>query len=326
MRAPAFWVEDGVLARLLDPLSVIYRAGGAIRRQITTPRATGIPVICVGNLVVGGAGKTPVSLALAHRLQNSGLAVSFLSRGHGGRLAGPTQVDPSTHDADDVGDEALLLAEVAPTWVSRDRGHGGIAAEQAGAGVIIMDDGFQNPGLEKSVSLVVVDGAYGFGNGHVLPAGPLREPIDQGLARADALILIGEDRADVIASLPDHLPILRAEIRLENHEQLSPGASVLGFAGIGRPAKFRASLEESGLNVVGFQAFADHHVYTPSEIDALLGRAKALNAALVTTAKDHVKLPRSDRERIKRLNISLAWQDEAALSMILEKGLRRGSG
>jgi tetraacyldisaccharide 4'-kinase len=265
-------------------------------------------------------------LSLARRLQDMGHSVSFLSRGHGGRLAGPVQVDPSTHDARDVGDEALLLAEVARAWVSRNRGQGGIAAEQAGAGVIIMDDGFQNPGLEKSLSLVVADGAYGFGNGRVLPAGPLREPIDQGLARADALVLIGEDRTDIAASLPDDLPVLRAEIRLEDHEHLPAGTSVLGFAGIGRPAKFHASLEESGLNVVGFEAFADHHVHTASEIDALLGRAKALNAALVTTAKDHVKLPESTRGQILRLNISLAWQDEAALSAILEKGLRRGPG
>ncbi|MDA0341241.1 MAG: tetraacyldisaccharide 4'-kinase, partial [Proteobacteria bacterium] len=184
MKAPDFWTQDGFLPRLLDPLGCLFKAGGAVRRLTTPVHVAGIPVICVGNLVVGGAGKTPVALSLASQLAKTGHVVAFLTRGHGGRLSGPVQVDPSVHHAGDVGDEALLLAEVAPTWVSRDRGKGGIAARDAGAEVIIMDDGFQNPGLTKTLSLVVVDGGYGFGNGRVLPAGPLREPAKIGLKRA----------------------------------------------------------------------------------------------------------------------------------------------
>ena len=326
MKAPAFWTQDGYLPRLLDPLGCLFKAGGAIRQFATPTHVAGIPVICVGNLVVGGAGKTPVALSLASQLAKIGQVAAFLTRGHGGRLSGPIQVDPSVHDAGDVGDEALLLAEIAPTWISRDRGKGGIAARDAGAEIIIMDDGFQNPGLTKTLSLVVVDGGYGFGNGRMLPAGPLREPIAQGLERASAVVLIGVDETKITESLPKHLPVLRATISSIAHDRLRAGVSVLGFAGIGRPSKFRASLETLGLEITHFKTFADHHSYTANEIQALLSEAERLGAVPVTTAKDHVRLPADVRSRIERLDISVRWEDEEALLLVLKKGLGHGQG
>ena len=326
MKAPDFWTQDGYLPRLLEPLCCLYKAGGAIRRLATPVHVAGIPVICVGNLVVGGAGKTPVALSLANQLAKTSRVAAFLTRGHGGRLSGPIQVDPFVHDAGDVGDEALLLAEIAPTWVSRDRGKGGIAARDAGATIIIMDDGFQNPGLTKTLSLVVIDGGYGFGNGRMLPAGPLREPIASGLERASAVVLIGTDETNITESLPKHLPVLRATISLIPHDLLQTGVSVLGFAGIGRPSKFRASLEMLGLKIARFKAFADHHSYTTNEIQALLNEAERLGAVPVTTAKDHVRLPADIRSQIERLDISVRWEDEAALLVILDKGLVHDQG
>jgi tetraacyldisaccharide 4'-kinase len=326
VKAPGFWLEDGILPRLLQPFSLAYRAGAAIHRSVSRPHELDIPVICVGNLVAGGAGKTPVALSLASRLMGDGTDVAFLSRGHGGTIRGPAKVRPGVHDARDVGDEALLLAETASTWVSRHRAKGAAAARADGAGMIIMDDGFQNFDVIKSLSLVVIDGAFGFGNKRVHPAGPLREPIETGLARADALIMIGDDRTNLAPSLPSTHPLLRAKIIPRENHHLPPGTKVLGFAGIGRPVKFRETLEELDLSVIGFEPFPDHHVFTTAEINAILERAEANTAIPVTTAKDHVRLPKSVQASIQRLDITLDWQDEAALSALLNKGLHHGSG
>lgn len=326
MRAPAFWARDGALARLLSPFSLIYRTASCARHRFTSARSVGIPVLCVGNLVAGGAGKTPVALALGAGLTAEGWSVAFLTRGHGGDLAGPIRVQPATHRAGDVGDEALLLAELAPTWVAHDRVAGALAARDGGAELIIMDDGFQNPSLAKTVSVVVIDGGFGFGNGRVHPAGPLREPVPRGLARADAIILVGEDRRNLQATLPATPPLARADITVTPDARLTPGTRVMGFAGIGRPAKFRQSLEGLDLDIAGFESFADHHVFTTAELDALLDTATRLNALAVTTAKDHVRLPDRYREKVARVNISLSWRDEAALFALVTEGLRHGSG
>ena len=326
MKAPAFWAHDGALARLLSPFSLIYRAVSRARRRYTTPRDVGIPVLCIGNLVAGGAGKTPVALSLGAWLGSEGWSVAFLTRGHGGDLPGPVRVQPASHRARDVGDEALLLAEVAPTWVARDRVAGALAARDGGAEVIIMDDGFQNPSLTKTFSMVVIDGGFGFGNARVHPAGPLRESVAGGLARADAIALIGEDRQGLIESLPPSSPLARASVGVDPDPRLAPGTRVLGFAGIGRPGKFRESLENLGLEVAGFESFADHHAFTSAELDNLLETANRADALPVTTAKDHVRLPASYREQVARVNISLAWRDEAALFRLVDQGLRHGPG
>jgi len=305
MRAPGFWQTGGLLPALLAPASLCYAAGGWLRRQMAGPRAVAAPVICVGNLVAGGAGKTPVALALGERLRGHGCAVHFLSRGYGGRERGPLRVDPERHSASDVGDEPLLLARTAPTWIARDRAAGATAAVQAGAGIIVMDDGFQNHTLKKDLSLLVVDGGYGFGNGRVMPAGPLREPLAAGLGRADAVVLIGPDQCGVEATLT--LPLMRAV--LAPIAAALAGRQVLAFAGIARPEKFFATLQGMGCRIAGVRAFPDHHPYSEGELAELIEEARRADAIPVTTEKDAVRLPPDFRPRIQTLPVALRWRD-----------------
>jgi tetraacyldisaccharide 4'-kinase len=319
MRAPDFWEpgRGGLAASLASPLAWLWRLGGAIRRSGILPYRAGIPVICVGNLVAGGAGKTPICLDLARRLRAQGIEVHLLTRGHGGKQAGPLRVDPARHDAAQVGDEALLLARAAPCWLARDRSQGARAAEAAGAEMLVMDDGFQNPSLEKDLSLMVVDGGYGFGNGRVMPAGPLREPVDQGLDRAGATILMGRDRMGLKARLRDRLPVLTARTVPTAEALALKGETVLGFAGIGRPEKFLDTLNEIGCRVVALRPFPDHHRYTEDEIMRLAEAAVDARATLVTTEKDLVRLPVEAQAMATAVGIETAWDDEAALEAIL---------
>jgi tetraacyldisaccharide 4'-kinase len=321
MRAPAFWDADGALARALVPASWLWSAGARLREATATPFRAPIPVICIGNFTVGGAGKTPVALAIGARLAAAGRRVAFLTRGHGGRLAGPVAVDPAMHDAEAVGDEPLLLAAVAPTLVARDRAAGARAAAAAGATALVMDDGLQNPGLAKDLALAVIDGETGFGNGRVVPAGPLRESVARGLARADAAIIVGDDRAGLAAALPARLPALRARLAPENGEAFR-GARVAAFAGIARPEKFFATLRALGAELVEARGFADHHRYGAGEVEALLDAATRSGARLVTTAKDAARLPATLRARVEVLRVRATFADEPALDALLAKALR----
>lgn len=319
--APESWARDGLAARLLQPLAWCYAAAGAARQHFARAQHAPVPVICIGNLVAGGAGKTPVALSIARHLEQHGIRPHFLSRGYGGRFAGPLLVDPSRHGAADVGDEPLLLAAVAPTWIARDRIAGAQAAAAAGAPLLVMDDGFQNPTIAKDLSLIVIDGGYGFGNLHVMPAGPLREPIDCGLARADAVVLLGEDERDVLAHL-GATPVLRASLRPVFDDSLRE-RPIVAFAGIGRPAKFFHTLDELGARIVAQHRFPDHHRYTEAELTALARTADAAGALLVTTEKDAVRLTATWRARVTVLPITVAWQDKAALDKVLERPIRR---
>jgi tetraacyldisaccharide 4'-kinase len=308
MRAPEFWRRNGWAATALGPLGLLYDLAGRWRRRATPWRAP-VPVICIGNLVVGGAGKTPVVLALAKSLKQRGIAVHLLTRGYGGSSAGPLLVDPARHDFRSVGDEALLLAEAAPTWVARDRAEGARAAVAAGARLILMDDGLQNPSLHQDLKLIVVDGGYGFGNGRVLPAGPLREDLERGLARVHAAILIGENTAGAeFAGQPV------AKARLVPREGFSGRA--LAFAGIGRPEKFFDTLAALGAELVETVSFPDHHPYREGEIAALLQRAAAADAIAITTAKDRVRLPLALRDAVAVLRVDLGWASEADAASI----------
>jgi tetraacyldisaccharide 4'-kinase len=312
---PEFWAHRGLLSTVLAPAAWVYGMGGAARQRWTTPWRAPVPVICVGNLVVGGAGKTPVALSLAHLLRQRGRRVHILSRGYGGRSPGPLAVDPARHTADEVGDEPLLLAEVAPCWVARDRVAGARAAVAAGAELLLLDDGFQNPTLAKDLSLAVIDGAYGLGNGRLLPAGPLREPLARGLARADAIVLMGDDTAGVAAIIASK-PLRRARLVPENPGELA-GRSVVALAGIGRPEKFFATLEEAGARLIRTYAFPDHHRYREDELARPLAEAERAGAMVVTTSKDWVRLPREIRERVHVLRVTVAWDDVAALETML---------
>jgi tetraacyldisaccharide 4'-kinase len=317
MRAPAFWQRDGVWPRLLAPAGWALAEAGRWRRHLAHPVKLPIPVLCVGNLTAGGAGKTPVALALAAELGARGRRVHCLTRGYGGREAGPIVVDPALHDAGAVGDEALLLAAVAPTVVARDRVAGARLALACGAELVVMDDGFQNSGLAKDLSLLVVDGAVGFGNGRLLPAGPLREPIDGGLARAHAVVLIGPDRAGVAQRLGGALPVLGARLAPDPAWDALRGRRVVAFAGIGRPEKFFDALRDHGIAVAAAIGFADHHRFDAGDIARLDATAASADAGLVTTAKDAVRLPPDVRTRVTVLTVTLAWDDPAAVRRLL---------
>ncbi len=305
MRAPGFWWRPaGLAAMLLSPLGALYAAGTA-RRVAQDGVTVGVPVICVGNLTAGGTGKTPTVIAIAERLAARGIAAHIVSRGYGGRLTGPVQVDPTRHEAADTGDEPLLLAAFAPTWVARDRAEGARAAAAAGAQAIILDDGFQNPSIVKDISIVVVDAGVGFGNGHVIPAGPLREPIATGLARADLTLTIG--RGDV--ALPDPPPRLRGHL-----EPLATGMDwrdqpVFAFAGIGRPEKFFETLRDLGADIRGTASLADHQPLGPALLKRLGDRAARLSAQPVTTEKDAVRLPAALRGKVMTVPVRLVLED-----------------
>jgi tetraacyldisaccharide 4'-kinase len=292
MREPAFWWRPRG-GTLLAPLGVIYGAVAAARMQGQGAGA-GVPVICLGNLTVGGAGKTPAALAVAHLLLAAHERPFFLSRGYGGTLAGPVRVDPSFHHPSDVGDEPLLLARLAPTIVARDRVAGAKAARLGGAGVIVMDDGFQNPSLAKDLAILMVDGRRGVGNGRIFPAGPLRAPLDFQIARAQAMIVVGPP--DGAIRILDSARRHRVNVF---HGRLEPdrssltalaGHKVLAFAGIGDPNKFFATLSEAGVTIGERASFPDHHRYTDADAKALIARAEAANLVLITTEKDHVRL------------------------------------
>jgi len=319
MKAPGFWYDEpGIAARLLSPVGSLYAGAGRLRMDRARPYWASIPVICVGNLVAGGAGKTPVAIAVARHLIAAGLTPHFLSRGYGGRKSGPLRVDPARHDARAVGDEPLLLAQEAPCWVARNRPAGAKAAAADGAGVLVMDDGFQNPSLHKDVSLLVIDGATGFGNGRVIPAGPLRERPADAISRASAAILMGEDTSGVGTLLARHdLPVIGANIVPEGDVGWLRGRPVVAFAGIARPEKFFATLEKLGATLVARFAFADHQRIPTDEFMRMVELADSANAVLMTTSKDHVRLPEESRPMVKSLPVSVRWDDEGALAGIL---------
>lgn len=327
MRPPAFWANapdaPGPIVRLLSPLGALYAAATA--RRLATPGYTAkIPVLCIGNLNAGGTGKTPTTIALLERLAKRGhAAVHIVSRGYGGRLAGPVRVDPAQHTSADVGDEPLLLAAFAPTWVSRDRATGVQAAETAGATAILLDDGFQNPSVTKSLSIVVVDAGVGFGNGRCIPAGPLREPIAIGLARADFLLSIGaapdQSRFTALWHNKITLPQLSGHLAPLKMGMDWHGLRVLAFAGIGHPDKFFATLQGEGAILAATVALDDHQPLSPALMQRLQAQAKSLHAQLVTTEKDAIRLPNSFRTEVLTLPVRLEVQDWSPLDAALAK-------
>ena len=319
MRPPRFWQHDGPIPRLLQPAAWAYDAAGRLRRALARPHRAAIPVICVGNLTAGGSGKTPVALALIALLQQRGAEVHALTRGYGGRLKGPVRVDLARHSALEVGDEALLLAERAPTWVAARRPAGAEAAIAEGAQIIVMDDGFQNPHLHKDLSLLVIDGRGGLGNGRVHPAGPLREAPARAWPRADGLILTGPVEPAVARGLPAALPRVQARMMPDIEAQALRGRAVVAFAGIGRPEKFFLTLRETGAELLATQAFPDHHVYRGEEVMAMVERAVSLNALPVTTAKDAMRLPPEARGMVTVLRADMEFSDPAIVEDWLDR-------
>lgn len=328
MREPAFWQPPtSWLSRLLMPLGAIYGeiAGSRMARKGV---AVGIPVLCVGNYHVGGAGKTPTTLALVALLRELGETPVVLSRGYGGRLRGPLRVDADRHQASDVGDEPLMMARGVPVVIARDRVGGAALARSTGASVIVMDDGFQNPAIVKDASIIVIDGDRGLLNGRTFPAGPLRAPLDLQVARTDALVVIGDGAAaaSVVAMVVEKgAPVLTARLKPDEACVATlRGKRVLAFAGIGDPARFFRTLRRCGVDVVAEKAFADHHRYTAVDVDALVEQAKREDLALVTTEKDMVKLrPMPAAAQVVPFGVTLVLEDQSALQAFVIERLNR---
>lgn len=316
MKEPGFWREDGLLPRLLTPLGWCYALAGRIRASFARPYRAPIPVICIGNLTAGGAGKTPTAIAALRSLIAVEIEVHAVTRGYGGSIKGPHRVNLRKDGYLRVGDEPLLLAAEAPTWVARDRAAGIRAAVEAGAQAVVLDDGHQNPGFARDLSIVVIDGGAGFGNGRVIPAGPLRESVAQGLARADAVVLIGEPMPGLEAQLAGKT-ILRAKLEPRFSGISLSGRRVFAFAGIGRPEKFFATVRELGAELVDTESFPDHHVYDNRMINRLVDRAANQSLVAVTTEKDMVKLPRSVRGLVWPVPVGLTFDHEEKFDNLL---------
>ncbi len=331
LNAPSWWYRTrSIWPALLMPAALVWDAATRLRWAFTRPFKAGIPVICVGNFTAGGAGKTPAAIAIAGFLYDAGEQPVFLTRGYGGTTKGPHLVDPDKDNARTVGDEPLLLARAAPTIVAADRAEGARAALDRNASVIVMDDGFQNPSLAKSLSLAVIDAELGLGNEHVIPAGPLRASLGFQLRKASALVLVGSGPAkDHIATLAARasLPLLEAEILPENVSARLRARPVVAFAGIGNPDKFFRTLEGLGVRIIERIAYGDHHLFTPQNADMLLELAARHGAQLITTQKDMVRLEGEDHlERLKAaaimLPVKMKFRDERAIKGLVSRALK----
>lgn len=318
-----------VTRALLTPLSWAWAAATARRIATAQPFDAGVPVVVVGNLTVGGSGKTPIARAVAGRLRALGIEAHTLSRGYGGRERGPLRVDPERHTSEEIGDEPLVLARDGPAWVARDRAAGARAAVTAGAQALVLDDGHQSRAVRAALSLVVVDGEtrngeWPFGDGRVFPAGPMREPLKAGLARADAVVLLLP--ADLEAPDPELLalfgstPVLVARLAPTAE---APQAPQLGFAGIAKPWRFEAALRAAGAELVDFAPFPDHAAFREADLRFLAERATTLTAGLITTEKDWVRLSASWRDRVAAWPVEARFEDEAALDRLLGEALQR---
>ncbi|MEQ9490235.1 MAG: tetraacyldisaccharide 4'-kinase [Alphaproteobacteria bacterium] len=308
----------------MAPLGWLYALIVYSRFVFVKPTAVKPVVLCVGNAVVGGSGKTPVCLALGRRAAERGIKVHYLTRGYGGKETGPVTVDPARHGAEDVGDEALLLAAIAPTWVSADRLSGAQQAAAAGAELIVMDDGLQNPSLQKSYSILTVDGSFGFGNGLPMPAGPMREFLGTALARVNRCVITGTAEQTVEDQLVRRKPVSRAVLAPLDLLKPYEHKPVVAFAGIGQPEKFFIMLKDAGLEVTESVGFADHHAYSESDISRLRDLASKHRAVLLTTMKDFVRLPIPFRSEVNAVAVKLVFRNDDDCDVILDEAMANG--
>lgn len=333
MKAPSFWSQPiGAAALALAPLGVVYGLTTAARMRLMPGKRADLPVLCVGNFTVGGSGKTPTVIALIELLRARGEKPLVLTRGYGGTIKGPHLVDPKRDTAALVGDEAMLIATHAPVVVGGDRVAGAAHAHRSGASVLLMDDGLQNPSLMKDLSLAIVDGVAGFGNGLVFPAGPLRAHVALQRGVIDAVVVVGKGDAATRISQQmrqRQLPVITARLVPSEASRALAGMKALAFCGIGSPDKFRRTLEEIGVVVEEFAAFADHHAYTRAEAEALARRAAAGGLAMVTTRKDHVRLLASADTHgvlagvVNVVDVQLVFEEPSILDDLIGRALQR---
>lgn len=326
-RTPDFWYSDGdqkfsLTSTLLQPLSYLYGAARAHQSKSIKTKKASVPVICTGNLVAGGTGKTPSLIAINHLIAKHNLAKSpyFLTRGYGGTITGTRLIDVQKDKAADTGDEPQILCQHGKTIISANRYAGATLAQELGGDLVLMDDGFQNVTLHKDISFLVIDGKRGFGNGRLIPSGPLREPIAQGLARTHAVIFIGHDAHNTKSQIPDHIPIFDARIigAFEGDKTID----YYGFAGLGDPWKFKTTLLDEGIKLKGFEGYADHHRYSLAELNALMIKASDCGARLITTQKDYMRIPDAYHDKIDYYPVFLDWANEAMVVDFLNTAIK----
>lgn len=318
LKAPKFWYKkkDTILSNSLYPLSLIFRFGTKLRNYISVKGKSKLPIICIGNIVVGGAGKTPVALKIGKLLKLKGYNPHFVSKGYGGVEKNNNLVQ-DWHSPISVGDEALLLSEIAPTWIGIDRNKSFDLAYHKGADCIIMDDGFQNPTLQKDFSIIVINGEQGFGNRRVMPSGPLRESISRGISRTNLVIVIGEISEDVKNKIPKLVPVINANFVVSKKNKIFNNQKILAFAGIAYPEKFFNSLRKEGAKIEKKVTYPDHHIFDENDMLYLAEQANISKSILVTTKKDYVRIPKSYRSLISTLDGEIEFEEESLLIEIL---------
>ena len=318
LKAPKFWYQkkDTYLSSSLYPFSLLFRFGTKIRNFISTKKQSPLPIICIGNIVVGGAGKTPVSLKIGKLLIKAGYKPHFISKGYAGLIKKNILVE-SWHSATSVGDESILLSKIAPTWIGIDRIFSSKLAKKEGADCLIMDDGFQNPTIQKDFSIIVINASQEFGNKRVMPAGPLRESIRRGLSRTNLVIVIGETSDELKETIPNNTPIFEAKFEIKKENKIFKGQNIIAFAGIAYPEKFFESLEEQGAKIVEKISYPDHYIYSENDLLSLAETANKTKSILVSTQKDFVRIPKSYRSLVNTLEGEIIFKNEELLVEIL---------
>ncbi len=330
LKTPSFWYRDAAsdapfVERVLSLFSKIYQLLYKLDQSLHTPYKANIPVICIGNIVAGGTGKTPTAIALLRLVQDKAIAKEpmFLIRGYGGAETGPVLVDLDLHTSWDVGDEALILAKYAPTIVGANRAESAKLAIENGADLIVMDDGLQNPGIYKDLRLVVINGEMGLGNQKLMPAGPLRQPLEEGYANANGFIFIGDDQNKVIETLPKNKPVLHANLKPAANLNIDKDGRYLAFAGLGYPDKFFNFLTKTlELNVIETIAFSDHHPYEEEDLQNLHTKAQEQKAKLITTEKDFMRLPKIQEIEVGTIPVEMKWDNEDALLPLIQNAMQ----
>jgi tetraacyldisaccharide 4'-kinase len=318
LKAPKFWYlkKDTILSRSLYPLSLLFRLGTKLRNIISRTHKFSFPIICIGNIVVGGAGKTPVAIKIGGLLKLAGYNPHFISKGYAGVIKRSTLIE-SWHSPKSVGDEPLLLSTIAPTWIGEDRVNSIRLAKNMGADCIIMDDGFQNPTIHKDFSIIVINASQEFGNTRVMPAGPLRESIKSGLSRTNLIIVIGEITNNLQKNIPDHIPVIQAKFKINNENKIFKGQKITAFAGIAYPEKFFTSLREQGAKIIKEVTYPDHHIYDENDLLNLAETANKTQSILVSTQKDFVRIPKPYRSLVNTLEGKIFFEKEDIIKEIL---------